>query len=142
MSSTAASRSRWISRRRGRERLGLALRQPRGRLVEQHHARAERELPRELDQSAGAGRQRRRRLVGGVAEPERGEDVVGFGALARVRRVATAGRAASTAATRERSRAFERDHHRLAHGEVVVEAGGLERAPESEPVTAVRGQVG
>ena len=82
MSSTAASRSRWISRRRGAERFGLVLREAGGRFVEQHDARAERELTRELDQSSCAGRKRGRGLVGGVAESERGEDVVGLGALA------------------------------------------------------------
>jgi len=34
---------------------------------------------------------------------------------------------------------LERDHHRLAHGQVVVETCGLERASEPDPVAAVRG---
>ncbi len=127
MSSTAAPRSRWISRDARRERLGLALRQARGRLVEQEHARAERELARELDHSPGPGRQRRHRLVGGVAEAERREDVVGLGALAPVRRAATAAACSIDGSDARPRPSLERDHDRLAHGEVVVEAGGLER---------------
>ena len=64
------------------ERLGLVLREPRRRLVEQHDACAERELTGELHHAARPGRQRGGGLVGGVAEAERSEDVVGLGALA------------------------------------------------------------
>jgi len=67
------------------ERLGLVLRQTRGRFVEQHDARAQRELSGELDHPAGAGRQRGRRLVGGVTESEYVQDVVRLGALAPLR---------------------------------------------------------
>ena len=81
MSRTAAPSSRWISRMSGANASVSRCDEARGRLVEQEHPRTERDLARELDHAARPGRQRRHRLVGGVAEPERREDVVGLGAL-------------------------------------------------------------
>ena len=64
----------------GPERLGLALREAGGGLVEAEHPRVEREQAGELDDAARAGRQIGDVRVGVAAEAEEVDEVVGVGA--------------------------------------------------------------
>ena len=115
------------------ERLGLALREAGGRLVEQQHARAERELARELGDPARAGREVRHELVGEPLEADVAHDLVRLARASSVQREVDGGSANIDDTTPVRPRASSATKHRLAHGEVVVEARGLEAATEAEP---------
>ena len=64
------------------ERLGFALRDTAGRLVEQQHARVDGEQRSQLDDAPGAGREVRDELVGVAAEAEEVDELGGLGALA------------------------------------------------------------
>ena len=63
------------------ERLGLALRDAGGRLVEADHAGRDREHRRELDDAAGAGRELGDEAVGVAAEAEEVDELRRLGAL-------------------------------------------------------------
>ena len=82
------------------ERFALALGDAGGRLVEAQHAGARGHQAGELDHPAGTGRQLVDEAVDEGAEPEEGDDLVGFGARASVARV---GRRAPTSPTVSRT---------------------------------------
>ena len=58
--------------------------EPRGGLVEEQHLRAVDEAERDVQPARHAARVRAREAVGGVGEPEPGEQLVGPGARRRV----------------------------------------------------------
>ena len=115
------------------ERLGLALRDARRRLVEQQHRRAVREHAREVDDAPAARRELAHELVAEVGDAEQLEELLD----ARRRR-----RASASVDEREVQRgadriahlevAFERERDRLGHGQRREQAAVLERAAEPE----------
>ena len=113
------------------ERLGFALRDAGGRLVEADHARRDREHRRELDDAARAGRELGDEAVGVAAETE---EVDELGGLARA--CARSGRIDGEPDERDPERRavprLERELHRLADGQLGEERRGLERAAEPE----------
>ena len=119
---SAAPSSRRISLDQRAERLGLALRDAGGRLVEAQHARVEREQAGELDDPAGAGRQVGDAAVGVAAEPEEADQLVGLGRAGALadRRAGQEQRGREEPGAPAR---LERDLHRLAHGELREQSG-------------------
>ena len=128
------------------ELFGLVHVEPRRRLVEQHHRRVRRERPSDLEESAGAERDRERRSVGDGFESEQVEDARRPPRPRPARALAEAGEVADHA--EEALTAFldaRATHEVLAHGELGEELHALERAGEAawarcwglRPVTSV-----
>ena len=113
------------------ERDALGAVEPGGRFVEQHELRAARECARDADELALSLRELGRPGRGDVGEPEQVERVLdgGFAVPARGEQVSQ--RPPPGAAIR-------RGAEVLAHGEVVEQLDGLERADQSEPRPAMR----
>ena len=125
----------------GRERLGLALRDPGGGLVEQDHARLRADLAREVDDATAAGREVGDELVAELAQPHRLDELVG--ALAEPPFRARDGRkraARRCTGSPERELVVERDAHGLVDGECAEEPRVLERARQTQPCTRRRAQ--
>ena len=100
----------------------------------------DREHRRELHDAAGAGRELGDEAVGVAAEAEEVDELGGLRALDAL---GARSRAAATAVLPQNDvggARFERELHRLAHGQLGEQRGGLERAAEAGPGAAVRGQ--
>ena len=112
------------------ERLGLALGDAGGGLVEADDPGLEGEDARQLADAAGAGRQRADEVVGEAAEAQVVDEVPGPGELLAV--AAPPGRDAGEHREHPgRQHPFVGQRHGLEHGQVAEQAGVLERAPEA-----------
>ena len=123
----------------GSERLGFALGDPRGRLVEAKDARCHREHGCQFDDTPGSGRQLGDEPIGVPAQPEEVDQLGGVGSL-RSLGFGSARQAEQRAPEWRRMARLERELHRLAHGELREQGGRLERAPEPQVRALVGGQ--
>ena len=114
------------------ERLGLTLRDPRGRLVEQEHAWSVREHAGQVDDAPTAGGELADVLVAERAEAQQLDELLdAFGHLGlRVHHRREVERRGQRVAHVDA--ALERDGDRLGHGEGGEEPPVLERPPEPE----------
>ena len=131
MMSIDAPSSRRTSHEQGAHRLGLALGDAGGRLVEAEHAGVEGEQAGQLDDAPGAGRQLGDGLVGVAAEAEEVDQLDRLGALGALAADRAGARTAVVSSRLGPAPGLERDLDGLADGELGEQRGGLEGAAES-----------